>query len=87
MSRFITIILVVALVGGGIFAWVRYRAPSEEQTAPVGENQRLERLRRLHTLTFDTAFLQNTEFRSLQTSPAQATTATGAGRTNPFAPF
>lgn len=87
MSRFLTIILVIGLIGGGIFAWTRYQTPDVEQAEPAAENERLTRLRRLHTLTFDTAFLQDAGFRSLEAPPAQAITAPGAGRTNPFAPL
>ena len=87
MSRFLTIILVIGLIGGGMFAWSRYRTPSAEQAEPTAENERLGRLRRLHALAFDTTLLQDAGFRSLEAPPTQATTTPGAGRTNPFAPF
>lgn len=83
-----TIAIILLLAGAGLLLYQgggTSAPPDGAETAKL--ETRLEELRRITQIKFDTSILQDPSFRSLQTSPEIPQSQTEIGRQNPFLPI
>ncbi len=88
----ITLVLLLLIAGGG-WAWLKYGAKKEAIVITPEElkmeSERLRQYRQLNNLEPDLSIVENSVFKSLKSvsAGAQATSTVRGGRPNPFAPL
>ncbi|OHA08390.1 MAG: hypothetical protein A3B37_01650 [Candidatus Sungbacteria bacterium RIFCSPLOWO2_01_FULL_59_16] len=84
-------IVLIALLLGGAFWWLRYGRKSAESSvetpSAAEESDVLKRYRELRDLKLDAAILSDPLFRLLERPAVATTTRPAFGRPNPFVPF
>ena len=89
-QRTLLIVLVLVVLGGGYYYYQVYNvAPTPEGGNQVvaGIDAKLNDIRPLASVEFDTSILNNAFFRSLKVIPAPPASTVVPGRANPFLPY